>query len=45
VKTYRLIDAIGQLLQIIGVVLAAPGLWVEHWGLLLERRAFKMRAQ
>jgi hypothetical protein len=33
------IDAIGQFLQIVGVLLSVPGLWIEYWGILLERRA------
>lgn len=34
----KTIDALGQALQMIGIVLSAPGLWIEHWGILLERR-------
>lgn len=32
------IDTLGQFLQIVGIILSAPGLWIEHWGILLERR-------
>lgn len=33
------IDVLGQALQMIGILLSAPGLWIEHWGILLERKA------
>ena len=38
----RVIDAFGQLLQIIGILLSAPGEWIEYWGILLARRAHSM---
>jgi hypothetical protein len=34
----KAIDAIGQVLQMVGILLSAPGLWIEHWGITLERR-------
>lgn len=33
-----ILDALGQALQMIGILLSAPGLWIEHWGILLERK-------
>lgn len=36
----KTLDSISQVLQIIGVLLSAPGLWIEHWGIQLERYAY-----
>lgn len=38
----KAIDALGQFLQIIGIVLSAPGLWIEEAGKRLERKAVRL---
>ncbi len=43
VMSARAIDALGQFLQIVGILLSAPGEWIEYWGILLEREAFKRK--
>lgn len=37
----KAIDTLGQVLQMVGILLSAPGLWVEHWGILLERKVVR----
>lgn len=33
---WKFLDSIAQILQIAGLILAAPGLWIEHFGKQLE---------
>lgn len=41
--TRKMAACFAMILQTVGILLAAPGLWVERWGVILERKVERSR--
>lgn len=41
--TMKTAGFIAMILQTVGILLAAPGLWIERWGVILERKVERCR--